>query len=120
MEIQTSSRVAEIQIMGGEQPVTLGSNVSNLQHQIACEFALNIEVILRRVLSAHLGLELSKKQDWAEHGPVHRLPARRIENSVERIGDRSSVLQFERGIEQTIGDTGTASEWRLRAELFQH
>ena len=75
MQIQTGLRIAKVHIVAGQQPMSLRSDITNLQHQVLGQLALDIEVVLRRILRAQVRLELPVQQQRTETMP-NRDPVR--------------------------------------------
>src|SRR2546430_9298155 len=50
IQIQASLRISIVQIVGGEQPMTLRTHVAHLQLQVSAQLTLERQVILRRIL----------------------------------------------------------------------
>ena len=96
------------------------TDVSDLEEGIAGQLPLDGEVILLGVLRSQIGLKLSVKNVGPEYGPIDRLAAYWIQNSVEGIGILRAVLAEERSIEQDIAEAGAAAERWLGTELFEH
>src|SRR5215469_3708230 len=65
-DIQTSLRQGTIQICCSQQPMTLRPNKAHLEYEVVRQLALDGEVVLVRVLRAHMGLELAKQQNRPE------------------------------------------------------
>ena len=84
---------------------------------------MNIEVVLRRVLGTHVGLELAIEKDGPEEREVHWGTTLRVQETTERIGINNSViaeiLTKKRVLQKRAIDKRTASEWGLGAELLQ-
>lgn len=56
--------------MAGKQAVSLRTHVIDLPQNAFRDFPLDTEVVLSRVLRAHMGLEVPIKEDGAEAGPI--------------------------------------------------
>src|ERR1700689_4585309 len=100
--------------------MSLRTNVSQLQNDIPGQLALNRQVVLRRILRAHVGLEIAEQQHRPEAGPVLRAAGSGTQNPVEWVWTHCSALRNERRIKECCGQEGAASERRFCAELFQH
>src|SRR2546426_10334989 len=109
--------------------MSLRPDITDLEFHIVRQLALDGEVVLGRILAAHVRLKLSEQRVWTEHSPVHRLPSLRIQDTVdtgqrgqtEWIGIReASALVEKRFVEQSVEGECAPTEWRLGAELFQH
>ena len=107
----------------------LRTNIADLKLHVFGQLTLDIEVVLRRILAAHVRLHLSEQRVWTEHCPVCRLVPRRIENAIhaaqlrqaEGIGvSETSALVTKRLIQQSIeGECAPTKGW-FSAELLQH
>ena len=60
VQIQASLRISIVQIVGGEQPMTLRTHVAHLQLQVSAQLTLERQVILRRILTSHFRLKLAE------------------------------------------------------------
>src|SRR4051812_30434003 len=109
--------------------MSLRTDITNLELHIVGQLALNSEVILSGILTAHVRLELSEQRVGAEHSPVHRLPTLRIKDAIdtgeggqpERIGIREfSALVQKRLVEHCVEWECAPTEGGLSAELFEH
>src|SRR6267154_368763 len=93
LQVEACIRISWIEILGGEQPMPLTPYVCHGQHQVLRNFSLNRQVVLFSVLCTRILCGLTEEQNRTEHGPIHRLCARRVQDAVERIGKgRLSVL----------------------------
>src|SRR5215470_3573892 len=110
-EVQTRLRISEIDVMRRQQPVPLRPDITNLQFHVIRQLLLNREVVLRRILAAHVRLELSEQEVGTEHSPVHRLIPWRIQDTVhtgkrrqaERIGvGERPALILKRSVEPRV------------------
>src|ERR1041385_8904894 len=108
-----------IDIKGGKQPVTLRTDITNLQENIAWQFPFNSQVILRRILRPQNLWKLAKKQNRTESFPVNCRSARRAQHAIEGIGKRRAVLVKERRLECGIHDEVAPAKWRLSANFLQ-
>ena len=113
-------RVGVIQIVGGQQPMALGTDVGHLNEESGGHLALKIEVILIGILRAKIGLKLAVELDGPKLGEIHGLSPRGIQYPIERVGAYCSVLAHERRIEHVVGKAGASPEGRLAVELFQN
>ena len=106
--------------------MALRSYVTHGQHHVLGNFALDAEVVLLGVLRTHVGLQFAEEQDGAEDRPIHRTAARRIENSIERVGSDGKIAGplrsgLRNGVVNRPSEIGrTTAEGRLALELFQH
>src|SRR5437879_3517285 len=99
----------------------LPANIGNLPNKIFCNLSLNRQIVLFGVLRSRIFCRLAEEQDWPEQRPVHRLVARRIQDTVERVRELgSSILAQEWSVELGVKYESAAAERRLRAELLQH
>ena len=99
----------------------LRSYVANHEAHVMSQLVLDRQIVLRRVLRAHVRLELSKQQDRTEYRPVHRLAPWRIQDSIERIGIyRCPILPQEGQVELGVNGESTSAEWRLCTELLEY
>ena len=106
--------------MRGQQAVTLRADVAELQHQVPGQFAFDGEIVLSRILRAHLGLEITVQQDGAEGRPILRRTRFGSQDATERIRTDGTVLPNERRIQERRGQVCAASEGRLGAKLLEH
>ena len=60
VQIDTRLRIAEVDVVRSQQTMALGANVSDLEHHILSNFTLDIQVVLRRVLSTQVRGKLSE------------------------------------------------------------
>ena len=100
--------------------MALRSHVTHLQNQVLGQLALDVQVVLGRILRPQVRLKLPVEQNRAVERPVHWLSPRRIENPVKRIGFLRAVLLLVGRVEQRSIDDVAAAERRLGAELLQH
>src|SRR5258708_12588794 len=100
--------------------MAVSSQIGNLKDEIPDNFALDRQVILFRILGAHVWSELPVQQNRAEILPSHSLPAWRIQNPVERIGSGSSILILEGRIEHSVENARDSSERRLSTEVAKY
>ena len=119
VQIETSLRVAEVHIVTRQQAMPLRSHIADLQNQVFGQLALDVQVVLSRILRPQVRLKLSVKQNGTVERPVHWLSPRRIENSVKRIRLLRAVLLLVWRIEQRSINDVAATERRLGAELLQ-
>src|SRR5690242_7562476 len=98
----------------------LGTDVADLEKDIAGKFALDGEIVLRRILRAKVRRKLPEEQDGPIQRPVHGNTARWSEEAVGDIGLGRAVLANERRAEQRIGDCVADSERRLGDELLEN
>ena len=63
MQVHAGLRIAVVNVVTGQQTMSLRTNVPDLQHQVFGQFALDIEVVLHRVLRAQMWLELTVKSN---------------------------------------------------------
>src|SRR4051812_5828113 len=120
LHIHTGTRIAEVNIVARQKAVPLRSDIPDLEYKILGEFALNIQVVLRRILRAQVRLELSVQQQRPEALPVGILPRRRIDDAIERIWLYRAVLLQVWSVEQRSVDDVAAAEGWLSAELLEH
>ena len=87
------------------------------------------ERAISEILAVHVRLKVHEEQDRSEHSPVHRLVARRIQDTVdtrkrtqaEWIGvSEGPTLILKRSVEPGIEGEGASTKRRLSAELFEH
>jgi hypothetical protein len=64
-QIEAGLRIGGVLIVDGKQAVTLRTYITDLQKDIAGQFALNREVVLRGILGAQFCGELAEKQNRA-------------------------------------------------------
>src|SRR5260370_15233956 len=120
-DVQAGLGIGKIDVVGGQQTMGLRSYVTNLKKQILREFVLNCEIVLVRVLAAHVRLEFAEQKNVTKNRPVHVLTTLRSQDSIKRIGNRkSAALVLEGCIEESVKDERAASKRRFSAELFQH
>src|SRR5579871_672636 len=119
IQIQARLRLPIVQIVRGQQPVALRTDVPDLQQEISGKFALDIEVVLVRILGPKVRLKFAEQKYRTKLRPIHRLAAWWIENAIERVRIQSTVLSHKRRVKERVRKTGTAPEWRLGAELLQ-
>ena len=60
-DIETSLRIAEIQIMRNQQTMSLRSHVADRRHKVVGKLMLDAKVVLVGVLRSQLGLQLAEK-----------------------------------------------------------
>ena len=78
----------------------LRAHIPHLKYHVSRQLALEVEIILSRILRADIGLKLPKHQDRPEYGPVDRLTTSRIQYSIEWIRIDRTVLTFKGSIEE--------------------
>ena len=61
----------------------LRAHIPDLNFHIVREFALDGEIVLRRILAAHVWLKLSEEQNRTESRPIDRLAAWRVQDSID-------------------------------------
>ena len=77
----------------------LRPDISELQHHVFRKLSLNRQIVLRRVLSAQVRLELAIEENRAKQRVIHGLAGRGGQNAVERIRRRcASRLVNERSV----------------------
>src|SRR5438309_1628957 len=94
--------------MRRQKPMTLRPYITNLDLHVVRQLALNRQVVLRGILAAHVGLELSEQSVRTEHCPVYRLISCRVQDSVdsaelrqaEWIGIRKVATLVQKGLVQ--------------------
>src|SRR6185369_14681547 len=120
VQVETRLRVAVVHIVTGQQAMPLRSHIADLQNQVFGQLALDVQVVLGRILRPQVRLKLSIQQNGAVKRPVHWLSSGRIENSVKWIGLLCAVLLLVWRVEQRSVDDVAAAERRLGAELLQN
>src|SRR5437870_8586937 len=63
--------------------MSLRPDITDLEFHIVRQLALDGEVVLGRILAAHVRLKLSEQCVWSEHCPVCWLSACRIQDAVD-------------------------------------
>ena len=64
--VQTGLRIRRIDVMRSQQAMSLRSYIAHLQHNVSGQFPLDIEVVLSRILGAHVRLKIPVQQHGAE------------------------------------------------------
>src|SRR5260370_36815045 len=82
VQIQASLRSTVVQILGGEETMSLRSYIAHLQFQVPSQFTFDCQVVLRRILTSHLRLKLTEQKNGTEHPPVDRISSFRIQDTV--------------------------------------
>src|SRR6267378_5242858 len=101
--------------------MTLPTDVRELQNQVLGDFALNRKIVLLSILRSWVLCRLPKQQNRAEHRPVHRLPARRVQDAMERIRERGGpILAQKWSVELRVEHESAATKWWFGTELLQH
>ena len=100
--------------------MSLRSYVAELKHHVSSQFLLEIQVVLSRILRAHVRLEIPVQQHGAEGSPILRSPRLRAEDSVERVWADAAGLRNERSIQKGCRQECAATERRFGAELFEN
>src|SRR6202041_1140345 len=72
-QIHAGLCIGGILIVDGQKPVSLRADVTNLEKDVAWQFTLNGEVVLRGVLRPQGRRKLSEEQNRPVKRPVHRL-----------------------------------------------
>ncbi len=108
--------------------MSLRPDITDLEFHIVRQLALDGEVVLGRILAAHVRLKLSEQCVWSEHCPVCWLSACRIQDAVdaaqltqaEWIGiSEAPALVLKGSVEPGIEGKRASTEGRLSTELFQ-
>src|SRR5713226_7092673 len=81
---------------------------------------LDRQIVLRRILRAHVWLEFTEQQDRFKQRPVKGGAWLRIENTIGPVRQHSTALIHVRSVEQRAERGQTDAERRLRAELLKH
>src|SRR5689334_20437414 len=84
LNVQAGLRVGRILVMDRQQPMALRADIADLNKNIAGQFALEGQVILRRILRAQRRRKLSEQQNRTIERPIQRLIARWVQ---EGVGD---------------------------------
>src|SRR5580704_16645498 len=118
-QIIAGGGIAGIHLVCGQQAMPLRTYVGYLQENIAGQFPLNRQIVLIRILRPHVRRELSEINATKESRPVDGLPARRIQDSRERIRSDCAVLPDIGSLQKRRRDEVASPEWRLGAELLK-
>src|SRR6267142_2305664 len=101
--------------------MTLPADVGELQNQVLGYLALNCKIVLFSVLRSWVLCRLPEQQNRAEHRPVYRLPARRVQDAMERIRECGvPILTQKWRVELCVEHESAATKWWFRTELLQH
>src|SRR2546429_835812 len=119
-QVKAGLGIRRILIVNGEQPVPLRADVADLQKNVAGQFALNRQIVLRGILRAEFGGKLSEEQNRTIQRPIYRLVPRRIQERVRNIGKSCTLLSHKRRAKERVRHAGTHAERRLRAELLEN
>src|SRR5438309_8352713 len=99
--------------------MTLAANIAELQHHVPRELPLDRDVILLRILASQSIREVSKQENRAEEGEIHRRPAGWVRITIKRIWDYRPILSEKRRVEEDITNNGAAAKWRLSSKRCQ-
>src|SRR4051812_42167157 len=92
IQVETSLRIAKVQVMGGEEPMSLGTDIADGCDHIFRDLTFETDVVLLRVLRFQLLRNLTEEQNGAELRPVDRGSWGRRKKSVERVRNSSPTL----------------------------
>src|ERR1700722_1825625 len=112
--------ITGIQLVGGQQTMSLRADVGNLQENVARQFALDGQVVLIGILRAHICGKLAEIDAGEEPGPVNRLAPRWIQDSREGVRSNRAILADVGSLKKRTGDEIAPAERRFGAELLEY
>jgi hypothetical protein len=118
--VEATLRIRRVNVMRSQQSVTLRSHITELKDHISSQFLLEIQVVLSRILRAHVRLEIPVQQHGAEGSPILRRAGRRAQYSIKGIGADGAALRNEGSVQKSCRQEGAAPERWFGAELFQN
>ena len=100
--------------------MSLRPHIAELKHHISRQFLLEVQVVLRRILGAHVRLEIPVQQHGTEGSPILRGAGWRAQYSIKRIGTDGAALRNEGSVQKRCGQEGAAAERWFGTELFEN
>ncbi len=85
LQVVAGGRISRIDFIAGQQAMSLRSDVADLKQNVPRQLPLDGQIVLIGILQAQIGRKLAEESHWPELRPIDGLPARRIQDAVERI-----------------------------------